>query len=137
MAHSDSVTLDRLQAISYRSSNDAPRGRRRRFTNALVVVDALGADQEEIRGLGEALFRGRETGDRTEQSWKFLTECLELLHGRTIDCRSKQAALSSIETVMAELSRRARERQPERRPRIGFDKRSARRLVKQAAERTG
>lgn len=137
MAHADSVTLDRLQAISYRSGNDAPRGRRRRFTNALVVVDASGPDEAMIRGLGEAQFRGRETGDRTEHSWKFLTECLELLHGRTIDCRSKPAALASIASVMAELSRRARARDQEWRPRIGLDKRSARRLMKQAAERAG
>ena len=137
MAHSDSVTLDRLQALSYRSGTDAPRGRRRRFTNALVVVDGHQSDGVEIRGLGEAQFRGRETGDRTEHSWKFLTECLELLHGRTIDCRSKQDALTSVAGVMAELSRLARVRDQERHARIRLDKRSARRLVKQAAERAG
>ena len=137
MAHTDSVVrLDRLQAISYRSSDDAPSGRRRRFTNALVVVDARAGDSE-IRGLGEAQFRGRETGDRTDRSWKFLTEAVQLLHGRTIDCSDRQVALASIATVMAELTGLARKREREQRPKLRLNKRSARRLVKQTVERVG
>lgn len=139
MAHSDSiVSLDRIQAISYRSGDDAPRGRRRRFTNALIIVDArAGDDAGEIRGLGEAQFRGRETGGRTERSWQFLTEAVELLHGRTIDCRDRQTALASIATVMAELTGLARKREQEQRAKLRLNKRSARRLVQQAVERVG
>ena len=137
MAHTDSVmTLDRLQAISYRTSDDAPNGRRRRFTNALLVVDAR-AGETEFRGLGEAQFRGRETGDRTERSWKLLTEAVELLHGRTIDCSDRGTALASIAAVMAELSGLAQRYEQEQRPKFKLNKRSARRVVKQTIERVG
>lgn len=137
MAHTDSVvTLDRLQAISYRASDNAPSGRRRRFTNALVVVDARAGDTE-LRGLGEAQFRGRETGDRTDRSWQLLTEALHLLHGRTIDCSDRQTALASIATVMADLSALAQKRENEQRSKLKLNKRSARRLLKQTFERVG
>ena len=138
MAQNDSVvTLDRLQAISYRSGGGGPRGRRRRFTNALVVIDAGRGDGTENRGLGEAQFRGRETGGSTERSWTFLTEALETLRGRTLDCSTPEQALASIATVMTGLSDRAEQLDREARPKLRPNKRSVRRLVARTAERAG
>lgn len=97
------VVLDGLQALEYRSIGVGRRGRQRSLTNALVRVDALLPDGGSIFGLGEAQFRGAQTGDHGSRARAFLVESLHRLEGRELAVTDPATALESIRRMMAEL----------------------------------
>ncbi|HIT76667.1 MAG TPA: acylphosphatase [Candidatus Avipropionibacterium avicola] len=99
-----SVTLEGLQALQYRSTAPGRRGRRRTLTNALVRVDASTADGAAVYGLGEAQFRGAETGDHGNRARAFLVDSLHRLEGRELRVDDRSTALRSVGAVMTELT---------------------------------
>ncbi|WP_159619787.1 acylphosphatase [Ruania rhizosphaerae] len=130
------VTIDRLQALRYRSEAERRGNTRQRHTNVMLLIDASGAGGQ-VLGVGEAQFRGRETGDRDSRSWDFLERALTVLHQRTIACDSRQAALGSITELMTVLTVLARDHERQFVPAWGLNRQSATRLAKVAAERVG
>ncbi len=98
------VILDGLQALEYRSIGVGRRGQQRSLTNALVRVDALLPDGGSVFGLGEAQFRGAQTGDHGGRARAFLVESLHRLEGRELTVTDRATALESIRRMMADLA---------------------------------
>ncbi|UFU02207.1 acylphosphatase [Ruania suaedae] len=131
------VTLERLQALSYRSEAIGRGSKRRRFTNAIVVIEGAAREASPLRGVGEAQFRGSETGDRNRHSWEFLQQALGVLGTRSIDCRDRSTALHSIRAIMDELRILARQTDRQLASSWRLDLRSAKRLARVAGQRVG
>ncbi|NED97153.1 ATP-grasp domain-containing protein [Phytoactinopolyspora alkaliphila] len=102
------LTVIRAHAIAYRTPNGGNGQSKQPVRgNYLVKLEATAADGAALIGLGEAQPRGGETGDRGSASWDFLLACVSTLENRTIDLADRNAALTSVRSIVEELHARA------------------------------
>lgn len=97
------LTVQRADAFSYRTSRDRNgQSRQSPGTNFLVRLECAGLAGPTITGIGEALPRGGETGDRGSASWDLLLECLQKLEGRSLELTDRSSAIATVRAIMAE-----------------------------------
>lgn len=107
------VSIDQVEAIRYRVRSDGRHGPRRNSLNGLVLLKGSAAGESGILGMGEAPFRGRDTGDGQGGAWEFLTGVVQLLRGQEISTVDAKTARESVFAILNPIVRLANERESE------------------------
>src|SRR5699024_2063050 len=107
------VSIDHVEAIRYRVASNARPGVRRSYFNSLILLKGSAGEETGFLGMGEAPFRGGETGDGREGAWKFLSNVIQLLQGQEISTVDAKSARESIDSILSPIIRLANNREAE------------------------